>query len=63
MEQLRKEVLKATNEANEKVIEIFQTIQANIYCPQTDEGFLEIDFAEYEDCYFIDVTQVTKHLN
>ena len=56
MEQLRKELLQATNEANDKVVEIFQTIQANKYCPQTDEGFLEIDFAEYEDCFFIDVT-------
>ena len=60
MEDLRDELLIATNEANDKINEIFSKLQGNAYNQQTDEGVLEVEFAEYEDCFYVDVEQVTK---
>ena len=56
MELLRTEIMAMVEEVNEKVIDINKTVRANMYSPTTDEGFLEIDPADYEDCFDVDVT-------
>ena len=63
LEDLREEILTATNEVNDKINTIFSRIKENVYSQHTDEGLLEVDFAEYEDCYFVDVAEVTKHFD
>ena len=54
MEQLRTDLLYETDEANKRIKGIQAKISANLYNEATDEGLLELDFAEYEDCFFID---------
>ena len=48
---------------NQKVIEINETVRANQYSAATDEGFLEIDPEDYEDCFDIDVGQIKSLLD
>ena len=38
-------------------------IKAEMYQQHSDEGLLEIEFEEYEDCFFADVPQVTQFLD
>ena len=54
MEQLRTDLLYETDEVNKRIKGIQAKISANLYNEATDEGLLELDFAEYEDCFFID---------
>ena len=63
MEELREEIVTASEEVNQKINEIFSKLKANAYQQHTDEGLLEIEFEEYEDCYFVDITQVTENLD
>ena len=63
MEVLREELLTATAEVNYKINMICSKVKENAYTQHTDEGVLEVDFAEYEDCFFVDVAQVTLHLD
>ena len=48
---------------NSKVIEINETVRANQYSATTDEGFLEIDPEDYEDCFDVDVNQIKSLLD
>ena len=57
-EELRLELIKETGDINKKIKDICMKIKANIYNEASDEGLLELDFAEYEDCFFVDVQQV-----
>lgn len=63
MEQLRTELLYDTEEVNKLVKAIYAKIRANGYNETSDEGLLEVDFAEYEDCYFTDVQQMRDLLD
>ena len=56
MEDLRADILTRTEEVNAKINEIYKSIHVNMFNPSTDEGVLEIDFSEYDDCYFVDTT-------
>lgn len=55
MEELREELVAAATEVNDKINSIFNRLKENVYSQHTDEGLLEVDFAEYEDCFFVDV--------
>ena len=54
MQQLREELLQSADEVNRKVNEIYTRLRQNEWNEQTDEGLLEVDFTEYEDCFLID---------
>ena len=58
MEQLRVELLDETDEVIKRIDAIQAKIQSNLYNEASDEGLLDIDFAEYEDCFFVDVQQL-----
>ena len=58
MEQLRAELLDETDEVIKRIDAIQAKIQSNLYNEASDEGLLDIDFAEYEDCFFVDVQQL-----
>lgn len=40
-----------------------QKIKDNLYKPETDEGYLEIDVTKYEQCYHIDFNTVKSYLD
>lgn len=48
-------MIEAAHEVNSKIEWIYSTVRANSFQQATEEGILEIDFAEYEDCFFADV--------
>ena len=58
MEQLRAELIQATDDVNRRIKEIYVKIQTNLYKEDAAEGLLEIDFANYEDCFYVDVPQI-----
>ena len=55
IEALREEIVTASEEVNEKINEIFSKLKASAYSQHTDEGLLEIEIEEYEDCFFVDI--------
>ena len=63
IEALREEIVTASEEVNEKINEIFSKLKASAYSQHTDEGILEIEIEEYEDCFFVDIEQVTENLD
>lgn len=56
MIELRQELITAAKEVNTKIEWIFSTIRTNAYQASADDGLLEVDFADYEDCFFADVS-------
>ena len=38
-------------------------IQANVYNEATDEGLLELELAEYEECFFVDTVGMRELLD
>ena len=63
IEALREEIVTASEEVNQKINEIFSKLKGNAYSQHTDEGLLEIEFEEYEDCFFVDMEQVAENLD
>lgn len=63
MEELREEIVTASQEVNEKIDAIYSKLKANVYCQDTDQGLLEIEYEEYEDCFFVDIPQITQYLD
>ena len=55
--------MQATNEADVKINQILAKIKMHLYVAESDEGLLEIDFADYEDCFFVDMPGVKKLLD
>ena len=55
--------MQATDEVQKKIKAILFKLQANAYCEETDEGLLEIDIANYEDCFYVDMTTVSTLLD
>lgn len=61
--KLKQELGGMAREIDNKINELFTTVRINRYDPETDEGLLEVDFAEYEDCFFSDVPELTRLLD
>ena len=55
VEALRADILDKTMAVNQKVEEIYTLVKTNMFSAETDEGFLEKDFTEYDDCFFVDI--------
>ena len=50
-------------EIKQKQEEILSKIHANVYSENTDEGYLEIDVREYEQCYHINFDGIRQCLD
>ena len=63
VETLREEILHLNEEIRQKQEQILNKIHSNVYNEATDEGYLEIDVREYEECYHIDFNSIQRCLD
>ena len=56
-------ILDLNAEIKEKQETILQKIHENVFNDMTDEGYLEINVSEYEQCYHIDFDGVKACLD
>jgi len=63
MEQLRTELIFDTDDVNKRVKAIQIKIKENTYNETSGEGLIDLEFAEYEDCFFVDTQQMRDLLD
>ena len=63
MEKLREELVSATEDIQQRIINIYNRFRENVFSEQTDEGYLEIQVDSYEKCFHVDLNAVQSMLD
>ena len=63
MEKLREELVNATEDIQQRIINIYNRFRENVYSEQTDEGYLEIQVDSYEKCFHVELNAVQSMLD